>query len=58
VDHGILVARTQSDDSFAQAGIRGGRQTYLVGNSLMILGGDIIADATAIHQLDGGTRSL
>jgi S1-C subfamily serine protease len=45
VDHGILVARTQSDDSFAQAGIRGGRQTYLVGNSLMILGGDIIAEA-------------
>ena len=45
MDHGILVARTQSDDSFAQAGIRGGRQTYLVGNSLMILGGDIIAEA-------------
>jgi len=45
VGHGILVARTQSDDSFAQAGIRGGRQTYLVGNSLMILGGDIIAEA-------------
>jgi S1-C subfamily serine protease len=45
VDHGILVVRTQSDDSFAQAGIRGGRQTYLVGNSLMILGGDIIAEA-------------
>ena len=45
VDHGILVARTQPDDSFAQAGIRGGRQTYLVGNSLMILGGDIIFEA-------------
>jgi S1-C subfamily serine protease len=42
VDHGILVARMQQADSFAQAGIRGGRQTYLVGNSLMILGGDII----------------
>jgi len=40
-----LVARTQPDDSFAQAGIRGGRQTYLVGNSLMILGGDIIFEA-------------
>ena len=45
VDHGILVARTQADDSFAQAGIRGGRQTYLVGNSLMILGGDAIFEA-------------
>ena len=45
VDHGILVARTQQNDSFAQAGIRGGRQTYLVGNSLMILGGDIILEA-------------
>lgn len=45
VEHGILVARTQPDDSFAQAGIRGGRQTYLVGNSLMILGGDIIFEA-------------
>ncbi|MCI0421436.1 MAG: trypsin-like peptidase domain-containing protein [Acidobacteria bacterium] len=45
VNHGILVARTQPDDSFAQAGIRGGRQTYLVGNSLMILGGDIIVEA-------------
>ena len=53
VDHGILVARTQSDDSFAQAGIRGGRQTYLVGNSLMILGGDIIleADGQSIHSM-------
>jgi S1-C subfamily serine protease len=52
VDHGILVARTQADDSFAQAGIRGGRQTYLVGNSLMILGGDIIfeADDQAINS--------
>jgi S1-C subfamily serine protease len=45
VDHGILVARMQQGDSFAQAGIRGGRQTYLVGNSLMILGGDIIFEA-------------
>src|SRR5262245_59355459 len=53
VDHGVLVARTQSDDSFAQAGIRGGRQTYLVGNSLMILGGDIIleADGQSIHSM-------
>lgn len=44
-EHGILVARTQPDDSFAQAGIRGGRQTYLIGNSPMILGGDIIVEA-------------
>jgi S1-C subfamily serine protease len=44
VGHGFLVARVQSDDSFGQAGIRGGRQTYLVGNSLMILGGDIIVE--------------
>ncbi len=53
VGHGILVARTRSDDSFALAGIRGGRQTYLVGNSLMILGGDIIAevDGQAIHSM-------
>lgn len=57
VEHGILVARTQSDDSFAQAGIKGGRQTYLVGNSLMILGGDIIFEADgqpiqAVAELD------
>ena len=45
IDHGILVVRTQPDDSFAQVGIRGGRQTYLVGNSLMILGGDLIYEA-------------
>ncbi len=45
IDHGILVVRTQPDDSFAQAGIRGGKQTYLVGNSLMILGGDLIYEA-------------
>jgi S1-C subfamily serine protease len=44
IDHGFLVARVQSDDSFGLAGIRGGRQTYLVGNSLMILGGDIIVE--------------
>jgi putative serine protease PepD len=44
VDHGFLVARVQPDDSFGQAGIRGGRQAYLVGNSMMILGGDILAE--------------
>ncbi len=45
VQHGILVVRTQQDDSFAQAGIRGGNQRYLVGNSVMILGGDLIFEA-------------
>ena len=45
VEHGVLVARTQPDDSFSQAGIRGGRQAYLIGNSPMILGGDIIFEA-------------
>ncbi|MBM3804403.1 MAG: trypsin-like serine protease [Acidimicrobiia bacterium] len=45
VDHGILVVRTQRDDSFSRAGICGGQRTYLVGNSLMILGGDIIFEA-------------
>jgi S1-C subfamily serine protease len=44
VGHGFLVARVQTDDSFGQGGIRGGRQTYRVGNSLMILGGDLIVD--------------
>jgi len=44
VDHGFLIARVQADDSFGQAGIRGGRQAYLVGNSMMILGGDILAE--------------
>jgi len=44
VDHGFLIARVQPDDSFGQAGIRGGKQAYLVGNSMMILGGDILAE--------------
>ena len=44
-EHGILVARTQPEDSFSQAGIRGGRQAYLIGNSPMILGGDVIVEA-------------
>jgi len=44
VDHGFLIARVQADDSFGEAGIRGGRQAYLVGNSMMILGGDILAE--------------
>ena len=44
VDHGFLVARVQSDDSLGQAGIRGGRQAYLVGNSMMILGGDLLVE--------------
>jgi S1-C subfamily serine protease len=44
VDHGFLIARVQPDDSFGQAGIHGGRQAYLVGNSMMILGGDILAE--------------
>ncbi|MFN8008904.1 MAG: trypsin-like peptidase domain-containing protein [Terriglobia bacterium] len=52
-DHGILVARTQPDDSFAQSGIKGGRQVYLIGNSPMILGGDLIieADGQPIHSV-------
>jgi S1-C subfamily serine protease len=44
-DHGFLVARVDANDSFGRAGIRGGRQTYRVGNSLMILGGDLIVEA-------------
>lgn len=44
-DHGFLVARVDATDSFGRAGIRGGRQTYRVGNSLMILGGDLIVEA-------------
>ena len=43
-NHGFLVARVQPDDSFGQGGIRGGRQTYRVGNSLMVLGGDLIVE--------------
>lgn len=45
VDQGVLVARTTDGDSFSEAGIRGGQKTYRVGNSLMILGGDIILEA-------------
>lgn len=60
VDHGILVVRTQPDDSFSQSGIRGGRQTYLVGNSLMILGGDIIfeAEGQAINRIEDLDRAV
>ena len=45
VKQGILVARTSPGDSFSEAGIRGGKKTYVVGNVLMILGGDIIVEA-------------
>ena len=55
VDHGFLVARVQPDDSFGQGGIRGGRQTYRVGNSLMILGGDLIVDVDG-QEIDSRDR--
>jgi S1-C subfamily serine protease len=45
VAQGILVARTTNGDSFSEAGIRGGRRTYRVGNRRLILGGDIIVEA-------------
>ncbi len=45
VEQGILVARTTNRDSFSESGVRGGRQTYRVGNTLIILGGDIIVEA-------------
>ncbi len=45
VAQGILVARTTKGDSFSEAGIRGGRRTYRVGNRRLILGGDIIVEA-------------
>ncbi len=44
VDHGFLVAKVGPNDSFDRAGVHGGRQTYLVGNSMMILGGDLIVE--------------
>jgi S1-C subfamily serine protease len=44
VGHGFLVAKVGPNDSFERAGIHGGRQTYLVGNSMMILGGDLIVE--------------
>jgi S1-C subfamily serine protease len=55
VNHGFLVARVQPDDSFGQGGIRGGRQTYRVGNSLMILGGDLIVDVDG-QEIDSKDR--
>jgi S1-C subfamily serine protease len=42
VKQGFLVAKVGPNDSFERGGIRGGHQTYLVGNSMMILGGDLI----------------
>ncbi len=45
VTQGVLVARTASGDSFSKAGVRGGRQTYRVGNRRLLLGGDIIVEA-------------
>ena len=45
VTQGVLVARTAKGDSFSEAGIRGGRRTYRVGNRRLILGGDIIVEA-------------
>ena len=45
VEQGVLVARTTDGDSFSEAGVRGGRRTYRVGNRLVILGGDIIVEA-------------
>ena len=45
VTRGVLVARTTSGDSFSEAGVRGGRRTYRVGNRRLLLGGDIIVEA-------------
>ena len=45
VTRGVLVARTASGDSFSEAGVRGGRRTYRVGNRRLLLGGDIIVEA-------------
>ena len=45
VTQGVLVARTASGDSFSEAGVRGGKRTYRVGNRRLLLGGDIIVEA-------------
>ena len=45
VTRGVLVARTAKGDSFSEAGVRGGRRTYRVGNRRLLLGGDIIVEA-------------
>ncbi|MEW5975167.1 MAG: trypsin-like peptidase domain-containing protein [Acidobacteriota bacterium] len=55
VDYGFLVARVDSSDSFGRAGVRGGRETYLVGNSLMILGGDLIVEIDG-QKIDSKAR--
>ena len=45
VTQGVLVARMANGDSFSEAGVRGGRRTYRVGNRRLLLGGDIIVEA-------------
>jgi S1-C subfamily serine protease len=42
VDRGLLVGRVYQDSGAAQAGIRGATREVIVGNSIMLVGGDII----------------
>jgi putative serine protease PepD len=55
VEYGFLVARVDRNDSFGRAGIRGGDQIFLVGNSRMILGGDLIVEADG-QKIDSKAR--
>jgi putative serine protease PepD len=54
VEQGLLVARVYRDSPAARAGIRGARRELILGNRIILVGGDIIVaiDGQPIEDME------
>ena len=60
VQHGVLLIRVVKDGPAAKAGLRGGTRQVRIGNSIVIIGGDVITaiDGKAVASVEELSREM
>ena len=60
MQHGVLLIRVVKDGPAAKAGLRGGTRQVRIGNSIVIIGGDVITaiDGKAVASVEELSREM